>query len=144
MEYEYTFYGGQVNYKDFHIVVIASSESEARERALNTICVQARKQLMETRKNLKVPTSEFAAKLKKIDDRLAKIPYPSAPSDPLIDNTGAWCPRVEEFFDSIFEDPRLGAEFGDTVPFDVWIRHVQATVKPFVARAVRVYSSVDG
>jgi hypothetical protein len=136
MQYSYTFSGTQ-GWNPFSLTVIASTEREARERALNGICVAVRKELEGL---LKAP--QYYMKPEEVNEALKKVPRPTMPSDPIEDNTGNFCKRIREFFEPVFNDPRKGNH--KEVPFDVWIKYAEVEVKPFNPYTIKVYSCLDG
>ena len=139
VEFVYTFSGSQ-GFNPFSIQVVASSETEARQRALNAVCTAVRKKLIQLLKDSKDPL-----RIKEIKAMLNQIPSATMPADPIDDHTGCYCVSVDRFFQPVFTDPIPAKKWCSTrIPFDQWIKHAPYNKEQFNPYTIKVYSCLDG
>ena len=146
--HQYIFTGKQ-GYNPFSITVIATSENEARERALSAVSRSVRKQLLERRPEWL--TEERAQKWEEMKTEwltkeeaqkmLEKVPVPTMLNDDVEYNIGNYCKNSHEFFEPVFRHP---LDEYKNVSFDVWIRYAEVSKKKFNPFTTKVYSCLDG
>ncbi len=143
----FTFKGYQDS-NPFLLRMVARSEVDARERALNAVAVAARQSLLK--------------ELKSHHQMLDAIPYPTQPSDPVDDYTGNYCANINMFFSPIFDRPSSKDQLNihnwnkgkcpcldddhdyNLIPFDVWIKNAAYTQEVFNPYKIQIYSCLDG
>jgi len=132
-EFSYTFEGSQ-NFNPFALTVVAESEKEARQRALNGVIAAVKKELQ-----LKLKEGRDIDRYTKM---LKALPVQTLPADPVDAFIGCWCKSVIEFFTPIFNDPREDHHL--SVSFDVWILYAPVKVSVFNPYTIRISSCLDG